>query len=129
MLSDNIRYKITVQLLLNYIGATISMKEITVQDLHTLRDTGESHVLLDVREDWEFAIGHVDGSINIPMSAITVSLDSLDRTTKVMCLCHHGMRSEQVAHYLETQGFMDVTNVLGGIDAWSRQVDPSIPTY
>lgn len=105
------------------------MKEITVQDLQVLRDTNTPHILLDVREDWEFAIGHIEGSMNIPMNTIPSNLDAVDRSASVICLCHHGMRSEQVARYLEAQGYADVTNVLGGIDAWSRQVDGSVPTY
>jgi rhodanese-related sulfurtransferase len=86
-------------------------------------------LVLDVREPWEVATVALPGSVAIPMGQITTRADELDTTRPVVCLCHHGMRSMQVAGYLERRGFSDVWNLTGGIDAWSRQVDPSVPTY
>ncbi|MFN7643094.1 MAG: rhodanese-like domain-containing protein [Burkholderiales bacterium] len=86
-------------------------------------------LVLDVREPWEVATVALPGSVAIPMGQITTRADELDTTRPVVCLCHHGMRSMQVAGYLERRGFSDVWNLTGGIDAWSRQVDPSSPTY
>ena len=86
-------------------------------------------VLLDVREPWEVAHAAMPGALAIPMGQITSRADELDPARTVVCVCHHGMRSMQVAMYLERRGFTDVWNLSGGIDAWSRQVDPSCPTY
>jgi rhodanese-related sulfurtransferase len=86
-------------------------------------------LILDVREDWEFKLCHLPGSLHIPMREIPSRLQELDRTRPVVCLCHHGMRSMQVAMFLEHHGIDEVYNLSGGIDAWARQVDPSCATY
>lgn len=86
-------------------------------------------LLLDVREPWEVAIAALPGAVSIPMGRIVELTDSLDASRPVVCVCHHGMRSMQVAAYLARRGFEDVWNLSGGIDAWSRQVDPACPTY
>jgi rhodanese-related sulfurtransferase len=85
--------------------------------------------LLDVREDWEVATCAIKGSIAIPMGQITERTNELDPERPVVCYCHHGMRSLQVGLFLEHQGFGQVLNLDGGIDAWARTVDPSCPTY
>lgn len=85
--------------------------------------------LVDVREPWEVAICALNEAIAIPMNEIPARLDALDPDRPVVCICHHGMRSLQVAHFLERRGFTDVINLAGGIDAWAREVDPSCPTY
>lgn len=89
-------------------------------------------VLLDVREGWECQTASVSPAglhfVHMPMQTIPARLDELDRSRPIACLCHHGGRSQQVAVFLERQGF-EVINVAGGIHAWSMQVDPSIPVY
>ena len=89
-------------------------------------------VLLDVREGWEVqtACARPEGLefVHMPMQTVPARLNELDRSRPVACLCHHGGRSMQVAHFLANQGY-DVVNVAGGIHAWSAQVDASIPTY
>lgn len=89
-------------------------------------------VLLDVREGWEVqtACARPEGMefVHMPMQTVPARLNELDRSRPVACLCHHGGRSMQVAHFLANQGY-DVVNVAGGIHAWSAQVDASIPTY
>ena len=89
-------------------------------------------VLLDVREGWECqtASAQPDGLdlVHMPMQTIPARLDELDRTRPIACLCHHGARSQQVAHFLAQHGF-EVVNVAGGIHAWSMQVDPTVPVY
>jgi rhodanese-related sulfurtransferase len=86
-------------------------------------------LLLDVREPWEVAIASLPGATPIPIGRIVADADALDASRPVVCVCHHGMRSMQVAAYLARRGFDDVWNLTGGIDAWARQVDPSCPTY
>lgn len=86
-------------------------------------------LLLDVREPWEFETCHIAGSQLIPMSAIPARQEELDPQQAVICICHHGARSMQVAAFLERAGFEDVTNLTGGIHAWALQVDGAMPTY
>lgn len=85
--------------------------------------------LLDVREPWEVATASLPDAIAIPMGQIAARAGELDPSRPVVCLCHHGMRSMQVAMFLDRRGFADVWNLTGGIDAWAREVDPSCPTY
>lgn len=86
-------------------------------------------VLLDVREPWEIETAKIAGSLSIPMREIPARSEELDDEAQIVCVCHHGARSAQVAMFLESRGYRNVFNLQGGIDAWSRQVDPSIPTY
>ena len=86
-------------------------------------------VLLDVREDWEFQAGHIDGSVLIPMNTIPDRLSELDRQQPIVCICHHGARSTQVALFLEQNGFTETRNLTGGVHAWSQQVDSALPMY
>ena len=90
-------------------------------------------VLLDVREPWEVQTACVseDGFklLTIPMREVPARLAELDPDQPVACLCHHGMRSLQVANVLVQSGFTEVVNLQGGIDAWSHEVDPSVPRY
>jgi len=86
-------------------------------------------LLLDVREPWEFETCHIDAATLIPMSTIPSRFTELDEEQAVVCICHHGARSMQVANFLERQGFAKVTNLTGGIHAWAQQVDTTMPTY
>ena len=86
-------------------------------------------VLLDVREPWEIETAKIAGSLSIPMREIPARSEELDDEAQIVCVCHHGARSAQVAMFLESRGFANVFNLQGGIDAWSRLVDPKVPTY
>ena len=86
-------------------------------------------VLLDVREPWEHEKARIAGSQLVPMGQIQKRLAELDDEKEVVAICHHGGRSMQVATFLEKNGFSRVHNLAGGIDAWSRTVDPSGPLY
>jgi rhodanese-related sulfurtransferase len=95
-----------------------------------LADPNQKEIqLLDVREEWEIAGGTIAGSACIPMREIVSKISTLDADKLTVCICHHGTRSMQVAHFLERQGFQQVLNLASGIDGWSRQVDSSIPLY
>ena len=89
-------------------------------------------VLLDVRESWELQTASTQPEtldlVHMPMQTIPARLSELDKTRPIACLCHHGSRSMQVAHFLLQHGYQ-VVNVAGGIHAWSAQVEPSIPVY
>ena len=92
-------------------------------------DSGDSFVLLDVREPVEIAAASIEPHLHIPMAVVPVRIGELDRDQHHVVLCHHGNRSYQVCTYLERNGFHKVSNVVGGIDAWSRQIDPAVPLY
>ncbi len=86
-------------------------------------------VLLDVRELWEITTASIAGCVSIPMREIPERSEELDDETPIVCICHHGARSANVAMFLESRGFKQMFNLQGGIDAWSRQVDASVPMY
>jgi rhodanese-related sulfurtransferase len=90
-------------------------------------------LLLDVREPWEVQVASVSGPgfdvLAIPMNQLPARLAQLPADRPIACLCHHGVRSQHVALFLAHQGYADVANVAGGIDAWSRERDPSVPLY
>jgi len=86
-------------------------------------------VLLDVREPWEFEKARIEGATLIPMRELPSRIGQIDEDREVVAICHHGGRSMQVAMFLEKQGFKRVHNLVGGIDAWSRTVDPAVPLY
>ena len=89
----------------------------------------EQRLLLDVRENWEFETCHIAGSTQIPMHLVPIRAGALPDDREIVCICHHGARSMQVAAFLERNGFDNVTNLTGGIHAWAIQVDPSMPKY
>jgi len=87
-------------------------------------------MLLDVREPWEYDIAHIEGSTLIPMNEIPGrAFNELDEEANILVLCHHGARSLSVANWLRGQGFEKAQSVAGGIDAWSRSIDPHVPRY
>jgi rhodanese-related sulfurtransferase len=95
-----------------------------------LADTSRpAPVLLDVREPWEIATAKIPGCVSIPMREIPARSEELDDDVQIVCLCHHGARSANVAMFLEGRGFKHMFNLQGGIDAWSKLVDPSVPQY
>ena len=102
---------------------------ITLRELKERLDKGDKPFLLDVREPWEYALAKLDGSHLIPLGTVPQSLAKLDRNTEIVAYCHHGMRSADAAGFLLQQGFRSVKNLIGGIDAWSVQVDPTVPRY
>jgi len=88
-----------------------------------------SVVLLDVREHDEVATASVAGARHIPMREIPARLAELDREAPLVVMCHSGGRSRRVAEYLQGNGFENVFNLRGGIDAWSTEIDPQVPRY
>ncbi|HYR79083.1 MAG TPA: rhodanese-like domain-containing protein [Candidatus Dormibacteraeota bacterium] len=92
-------------------------------------DRGESVLILDVREPFEIALAPFPGATHIPMGDIPSRLTELDPDLETVVVCHHGVRSAQVAMYLAQMGFENILNLSGGIDAWSEDADPSTPRY
>ena len=106
------------------------MRHLSPRGLHArLQADGEPPLLLDVREPWESRICRIEGARLIPMRQIVASLPQLDRHRETVVICHHGIRSHQVALYLEHHGFTNVINLQGGVAGWARDVDPAMPTY
>jgi len=106
----------------------MSIPEITPTEFVARRDRGEDLTLLDVREDWELGVASVPNVVHIPMGQVADRLQELDRSKEVVVLCRSGRRSLEVAKFLQQNGFKTV-NLAGGILAWSRDLDATIPTY
>lgn len=103
-----------------------SMKEMTVQQLHQLRQSGEDFQLIDVREEHEYETGNLNGEL-IPMSEIPQQIEKISKAKKVIVHCRSGGRSGQIISWLEQKhNFNNLYNLKGGIVAWAREIDPSI---
>ncbi|MCA9471802.1 MAG: rhodanese [Nitrospirales bacterium] len=102
---------------------------ITVRELKDRLDKGEDLFILDVREPHEFSLAKIDGSVLIPLGTLPTSLDQLDPNREIIAMCHKGMRSADAMGFLLQQGFSNVKNLVGGIDAWSVEIDSSVPRY
>ena len=105
------------------------MQEITPSELSARLASGESFVLLDVREHQELEIVRLEGVQHIPMGEITTRHTELDPDAAIVCICHHGMRSASVAGFLEQNDFSNVINLTGGMDRWAAEVDASCARY
>ncbi len=89
-------------------------------------------ILLDVREPQEYELAHIDGSLLMPMNSIPAELQKLEALGDdgdILVLCHHGVRSLQVAAWLQARGIENAVSIRGGIDRWSMEIDPEIPRY
>ena len=104
--------------------------ELVPQELSTLL-AGERHPsLLDVREPWETAAVGFPGAVAMPMGDVPGRAhQELDPEGRIIVICHHGVRSLNVANWLRNQGFDQAQSLRGGIDAWSREIDPALPRY
>jgi sulfur-carrier protein adenylyltransferase/sulfurtransferase len=100
-----------------------------VADLKRMHDAGEPFVLLDVREDDEFEMARLPWAKHVPMGQVAERLGELPKDQPIVVMCHGGRRSQRVAQFLRQNGFAEVANLTGGIDAWSREIDPSVPVY
>jgi monothiol glutaredoxin len=105
-----------------------SIQQISAPDLKDLMDHGASFEFVDVRTEDERTIARIQGS-RLLDRAYFDQLMALDRNTMLVFTCHHGMRSQAAAEHFAREGFANVYNLVGGIDDWSRSVDPSIPRY
>jgi molybdopterin/thiamine biosynthesis adenylyltransferase/rhodanese-related sulfurtransferase len=106
-----------------------SMKEVTVQELQKLKDSGADFQLIDVREPYEYDICNLEGEL-IPMSEIPNNVDKIAKNKKVVIHCRSGKRSGDMLLWLEkNHGFENLYNLKGGILAWAKEIDPEMPTY
>jgi rhodanese-related sulfurtransferase len=104
--------------------------EIDPESVQKMSKGGESFTLLDVREPWEFETARIEGANLMPMGDIPSRANQeLDPEDHIVVYCHHGVRSMNVTAWLRQQGFEKAQSMAGGIDAWSRRVDPKVPVY
>jgi rhodanese-related sulfurtransferase len=103
--------------------------EILPSEVKTRLDKGEKLTLIDVREPKEHAICRIEGATLIPMGSIPANLQMLDTDDDVICFCHHGVRSFDVAGWLRQQGVTSARSMAGGIERWSLEIDPRVPRY
>jgi rhodanese-related sulfurtransferase len=104
--------------------------EITPQAYAQLRQQPDAPLLLDVRESWEYDTASIPNSLLMPMGDVPSRAHTeLDPDAPIVVMCHHGARSLNVAIWLRDQGFTHAQSLSGGIDAWSRTIDPEIPRY
>jgi rhodanese-related sulfurtransferase len=104
--------------------------EITAQAFAEQRLQPNPPLLLDVREPWEYQTASLPNSILMPMGEVAARAhQELDPDAPIVVLCHHGARSLNVTMWLRNQGFEHVQSLAGGIDGWSRTIDPTIPRY
>src|SRR5205809_1343672 len=102
---------------------------ISVHELKRMTETREAFELIDVREPFEYEIARIDGAKLIPLGEIADRTDELQREQPIVVHCHSGKRSAQAVRLLQQRGFSNVYNLEGGIDAWSDQIDPTVPKY
>ncbi len=107
------------------------MRQLTASELNAMLQApaGERPVVIDVREPWELELARIDGATHLPMGEIPARIQEIDPAHPTVVICHHGVRSLQVVAYLQRMGFDNLHNLSGGIDAWSRTVDRSVPVY
>ncbi len=102
--------------------------EIEPQELARMREAKEDFFLLDVREPLEYQTARIEGSTLIPMGQVPGRAAEIPRDKPIVVHCHHGGRSMQIVRWLQRQG-IDASNLSGGIDRWSLEVDPKVPRY
>jgi rhodanese-related sulfurtransferase len=105
------------------------VREISVEELKSRRDRGEAPLVLDVREAWELQLARIPDVVHVPMNEVPARLGEFSKDAEMIVMCHAGGRSMRVAHFLVNQGFTNVANLAGGIDAWSQSVDATVPQY
>jgi rhodanese-related sulfurtransferase len=107
------------------------MKSITASELAGLLQLRDAPRLLDVREPEEFEIASLPGARLVPLGQIPASIEQIAdwKDEAIVVYCHHGIRSMHAINFLTHAGFTNLANLSGGIDAWSREVDPKIPRY
>jgi adenylyltransferase/sulfurtransferase len=108
----------------------MNYRNVMTSEVRARLERGDSFRLIDIREPYEHAIAAIDGAVLLPMSQAQNWIGSLSRDEDVVLFCHHGSRSQQLARYLaERLGFSNIANMVGGIDEWSRLIDPQVPRY
>ncbi|MEP7185026.1 MAG: molybdopterin-synthase adenylyltransferase MoeB [Rhodanobacter sp.] len=108
---------------------TEAVPEISAHELDELRGDGTSILLVDVRNPTEYELTRIPGALLLPLTELSMRLDELSKDRKIVCYCHTGKRSARAVALLQDSGFTGVTSLAGGIEAWSTQIDASVPHY
>lgn len=103
--------------------------EIQPDEVQRLRDSGAQFTFVDCRDAWEYQAAHISDTLHMPMQDIPARIQELDPDEHIVVICHRGVRSLNVTAWLRQQGYEKAQSVAGGIDRWSRTVDPTIPIY
>ena len=98
-------------------------------ELKQMIDSGRDFILLDVREEWEYQLVHIEGAVSIPLGELPRRSRELSPVDEIIVYCHHGMRSLDAAYLLQQLGFKSVLSVVGGIDRWASEVDQNLQRY
>ena len=104
-------------------------KSISAKKLYELLNSEDKIQIVDVREHCEWDICKIEGALNIPMNLIDESLGKISKEIPTVVMCHHGLRSMKVIHYLESIGYKNLINLDGGIHVWATDIDKSMSTY
>lgn len=104
-------------------------EEISPLELKKLIESGTKYTLIDVRDDWEVEICNIEGYFHCPLAKLALNPPSIPKNSPVVTYCHFGVRSRNALLMLQQHGFTNVASLKGGIDAWSRDVDPLIAKY
>lgn len=105
-----------------------TLATIAVEEVKRKLDGGEDVIILDVREPYEYKHANIGGLL-IPLGVLPVRMHEIEKDKEILVLCHHGNRSGRATEFLIKSGFPKVRNILGGIEAWSMRIDPSVPRY
>lgn len=105
------------------------IQQLNVKDLKAKLDKKENVKLIDVREQDEYNTCHIEGSTLIPLSQFPARATELKKEEAIVIHCHHGGRSQRACDYLARLGYENVSNLAGGIDSWSVEIDPKVPRY
>lgn len=103
--------------------------EITPTEVKARLDRNETFLLIDVREPWEFEMCRIDGAKLVPLGSVASSLQMIEAAEDVVVYCHHGRRSLDAVAWLRQQGVEGARSMAGGIERWSREIDPKVPRY
>ncbi len=106
-----------------------TLPEISPQELKKKLDENESIFLLDVREETEYDIVHLEGAQLVPLNTLPQHVDNLPSDQEIVVYCHHGQRSLYATAYLHQNGFTNTTNLTGGIDQWAAEIDTTLRRY
>jgi rhodanese-related sulfurtransferase len=105
------------------------VSDVSVRELSERRARGDELVVLDVREDDELATASLADCLHIPVAQLPARMAELPRDRDIVVMCHLGGRSEWATRFLRASGYGRAVNLAGGIDAWSREIDPEVPRY
>ena len=105
------------------------ISEISPQELKQKLDKNESVLLLDVREPLEYDVVHLEDALLVPLNTLPQHINGIPSDQDIVVYCHHGQRSLYAVAYLQQNGFTDAKNLIGGIDQWAVEIDPTLPRY